>query len=313
MSDGNPVNVANMSCVSDRCGVTFFNFGGSCVVRLLVALHTLRKHYNGPVTIFLAKDDRFNEASAVDIGKFGNIQWFDLGSLAKRNLKCVLKPSLFEMSPYEHTIMCDGDMLFQGSPSHLFASLVEKGFLVTKFSTWNTDGKKMRARIEKFRGLMSPEDFATAGSQDPKRGKFPAINIGVMGWSKGCPEVLKTWKDRTMAVAGHHMADEHAAQVTFPFFPTAVMGTEWNESCVFPVDPKYSSSKVLHYHGNKHSDPKRLSSRLWLAALQDLMRSRKCPGLAEYLFWGDDAVLSNLSKLPEFFDPAVIYDPAKGR
>lgn len=288
-------------------GITFFNFGGSCVVRLFVALSSLRKYYKGPVTVFLAKGDRFNLRIIDDLDKLGvNHIWFDMEAIAKRNMKCVLKPQLFQMSPYDHTLMMDGDMLFQGDPSELFAPLQGCGFLVTKFSTWNTDGGKMRNRISKFKEELTSEEWArlTDGKE-----KIPATNIGVMGWSKGADAVMKRWESLTMKVAGKHMADEHAAQVTFPFYPCAVMGPEWNESCVFPSNPDYTKAKVIHYHGGKESNPKRASSRYWLAALQELIRSRKLSGMAEYLNWGDDSVDGNLKKIPEFFDPGFTFTP----
>ena len=288
-------------------GITFFNFGGSCVVRLFVALHSLRKFYRGPVTVFLAKGDRFNERVVPDLLNLEvDYRWFDMEAIAKRNMKCVLKPKLFQMSPYVHTLMMDGDMLFQADPSVLFMALVEKGFLVTKFSTWNTDGNKMLARIQKFKEHLTPWEWAhlTDGKV-----KVPAVNIGVMGWTKGADAAMQRWESLTMAVAGLHMADEHAAQVTYPFMPSAVVGPEWNESCVFPSNKDLSKAKVLHYHGGKHSDPKRASSRRWLKALQELIRSHRIPGLAEYMHWGDDAVLSNLARIPDFFDPAVTFEP----
>lgn len=288
-------------------GITFFNFGGSCVVRLFVALYTLRRHYMGPITVFLAKGDRFNERITSDLAELDvDYTWFDMEAIARRNMKCVLKPKLFQMSPYDTTLMMDGDMLFQGNPAELFPVLEEKGFLVTKFSTWNTDGNKMLARIEKFRSHLTAEQWAhlTDGKV-----KVPAVNIGVMGWVRGTDAVMQRWETLTMAVAGLHMADEHAAQVTYPFMPSAVVGPQWNESCVFPSNKDLSQAKVLHYHGGKHSDPKRASSRIWLRGLQDLMRSRRVTGLAEYLHWGDDAVLSNLTKVPNFFDPSFTYQP----
>lgn len=293
-------------------GITFFNFGGSCVARLLVALHSLRKHYSGPIVVFLALGDRFNEACAEDIRQFADIRWFDLEAIAKKNMKCVIKPTLFEMSPYDTTLMMDGDMLFQGDPSVLFGITEQQGFLLTKFSTWNTDGAKMAARIEKFKGHFNAEDWLKISSGDPLVGKVPAVNIGVMGFSKGHPSyagTLARWKELTLAVAGQHMADEHAAQVLVPLVPCSVVGAEWNQSCVYPSDKDYSKAKVIHYHGCKESEPKRASSRLWLQAFEDLARSRKCPGLMEYACWQGDSLLSNFLRSEILRDPAVRFTP----
>ena len=293
-------------------GITFFNFGGSCVARLLVALHSLRKHYQGPVTVFLAEGDRFNIRARDDIAQFAEIQWFDLDALAKRNMKCVIKPALFEMSPYDTTLMMDGDMLFQADPSELFGPLESNGFLLTKFSTWNTDGPKMSARIEKFQGAFTGAEWRKISSKDPVAGKMPAVNIGVMGFSKGHPSyagTLARWKELTLQVAGAHMADEHAAQVLYPLVSRVLVGAEWNQSCVYPSDKDYSRAKVIHYHGHKESEPTRGSSRRWLAAFEDLAGSRKCHGLLEYTCWQGDDLLNNLIRSGALRDPAVRLQP----
>jgi len=293
-------------------GIVFFNFGGACVARLLVALHSLRKHYEGPVTVFLAKGDRFNEACVDDIKQFAAITWFDMEAIAKKNMKCVIKPTLFEMSPYDTTLMMDGDMLFQASPSALIPPLEEKGFLLTKFSTWNTDGSKMSARIGKFKDSFPPEVWKIICSEDPTAGKQAAVNIGVMGFSKRHPsyaETLRRWKELTLQVAGHHMADEHAAQVLYPLVPCALVGPEWNQSCVYPSDKDYSKAKVIHFHGCKESEPTRASSRLWLLAFEDLARSRKCSGLMEYACWQGDSLLSNCLRSEILRDPTVRFTP----
>jgi hypothetical protein len=285
-------------------GFVFFNFGGRCIARLLVALYTLRKFYSGRVVVFLAKGDPFCEAAEADIAEYADVVWFDLEKLATRNLKCVIKPALFEMSPFDHTIMLDGDLLFQANPWELMDPLVEKGFLVTKFSTWHTDGRKMAARMNKFdkNPLVTPEQIEVFRGVMPNP-KVAAINIGVMGWSKRCPEVMARWKELTLSIAGVHMADEHAAQITYPFYPTALMGPEWNESCVFPSRPGFAHAKVLHYHGGKHSAPERASSRLWLQALQRLWEDSPSwvqDRLKTYISQ-DPCAPQNTAKIPGFY------------
>jgi hypothetical protein len=295
-----------------RRGITFFNFGGSCMARLLVALHSLRKHYQGEIVVFLASNDRFNERASYDIGTFAKIQWFDLEALAKRNMKCVIKPALFAMSPFDTTLMMDGDLVFQGDPSELFEPTEKEGFLLTKFSTWNTDGRKMSARIAKFKDTFSEADWLKISSGDPTVGKIAAVNIGVMGFSKQHPSyegTLKRWKDLTMQVAGQHMADEHAAQVLYPLVPCALVGPEWNQSCVYPSDKDYTKAKVVHYHGCKESEPTRASSRIWLKAFEDLAMSRQVSGLMEYVCWQGDSLLSNLMRSEVLRDPAAPFQP----
>lgn len=292
-------------------GICFFNFGGSCVTRLLVALHTLRQHYKGEITVFLAKEDRFCDAIVEDIHEFdAGVLRFDLESIARRNLKCCIKPQLFKESPYDHTLMCDGDLVFRADPSELFAPLEDKGLLVTKFSTWHTDGSRMRRRIARFQEHVAADTWRIAASEDPTYGKIAAINIGVLGWSKDKIQsipVMTRWTDLTLKTAGSHMADEHAMQVIYPRYAHHLAGPEWNESCQHPANHDFSQAKILHFHGNKESEPDRISSRYWLQAFEELARSRRVPALLEYAVWHGENIIANMRRAKLLMDPAVSF------
>jgi hypothetical protein len=208
---------------------------------------------------------------------------------------------LFRASPYDHTLMFDGDLLFQSPIDELFAQTRDKGFLVTQFSTWATNGRKMHARIMKFQPHLTPERWAEVQA-------VPAVNIGVMGWSRGNP-VIDEWERLTMAVAGVHMADEHACQVSFMTGSHVVMPAKWNESCVYATVP-LPEAKILHYHGNKHTSPKRNSSRLWLNALREMIFNGGVSSkIALYLNWGDVSTKSVLEQHPGILDAFTEFKP----
>lgn len=283
------------TAIPNQNGVTFFNFGGKCMVRLFVALETLRRHYNGPITLMLAKDDPFNEQAASDLQQYAQIQWFDMERLAKRNLKCALKPQLFRASPYLNTLMLDGDLVFQADVTPLFAEIERGGFLLTKFSTWNADGSKMSARVAQAREYVTPAQFELASA------KTPAVNIGVMGWRRGCP-TLDPWEDLTKLMAGKHIADEIAAQVVYPGREHVLMGQEWNYSCVYGVGD-HTQAKVLHYHGDKHTELKRPTSRVWLHEFRQLVFSGKVRKMFTYLTWGDPSLEGRLKATPSLLNP----------
>jgi hypothetical protein len=105
-------------------GVMFFNFGNKCVARLLTAIYTLKKVYSGPITIALARNDETNIELEKFFNKFKgdkfNILWFDFENKVKRNLKSVLKPHLFSISPYDTTLLFDGDLIFTKSIDELW-------------------------------------------------------------------------------------------------------------------------------------------------------------------------------------------------
>ena len=282
-------------------GITFFNFGGGCIVRLLVALESLRKVYDGPVTLQLAKDDPHNQQALNDLKRYADIQWFDLARLAKRNLKSVIKPSLFKLSPYQTTLMLDGDLLIQKDPTELLTATADHGFLVTQFSTWKCDGGRMRKRVDRCKDWLWPSDMRYLS------GKWPAINIGVMGWDKSAPQVLADWEWMTMKLAGQHIADEVACQCVFHRHPHVVAADTWNSSCLYATQqPK--DAAILHYHGNKHTAIDRPSSRLWVKALAELKAGGKIRHLDTYLKWPDKALLGLLKSRPNVLQEALKWD-----
>lgn len=252
---------------SPSTGCMFFNFGDKCVIRLLVALHTLRRYYKGPVTVMLAKDDAANVKAEPDIKKLGcDVQWFDLNRITRRNVKSVLKPGLLKESPYDVTLIFDGDLVFRASPEPLFAHTLSRGFLVTSFNNWWADQRPIKGRV------AGMKDALTQGELEESQRHHEAINVGVLGYEKGRGDVLhKAWEDLTLKAKGKFIVDEIAMQCVFYKYPCYVTGPEWNSSC--RNNNELNSAKIVHYHGNKHTSLKRTSSRLWWAELGRLHRA----------------------------------------
>lgn len=266
-------------------GYLFFNFGGGCVVRLLVALDSLVQHTTKPITVMLDSDD-YNKEAAPYVERYAKIQWEDLRNIngqVGRNRKSALKPELFRRSPFEHTILFDGDLLFLGSPDPLLGLLELDAYpyIVTQFSTWKTNGSRMRKRVRRTWDHLSARDKGILS------GPHPAVNIGVMGWRKGHDQILDDWEKMTLNLAGQHIADEIACQVTYHRHPHAVVGPAWNDSCVFNGVPE-KGAKILHYHGNKHTSLTRPSSVKWLQHLDQMLSNSLIP--EKFLKWPDKAL-----------------------
>lgn len=277
-------------------GIVFFNFGGGCVVRLLVALHSLREWHSGPVTVMLAEGDEFCEKAACDIQRYADIQWFALDSVVKRNVKSAIKPGLFQQSPYDATLMLDGDLIFCADPGTLLDTLTEeRPFGVTAFSGWHCDGPRMRKRVLRCADWLWPSDRHLILCEEPGK-KHPAINIGVIGWHKAGTGVMADWEWMTNNIAGQHIADEVACQVVFHRHPTSVWGPRWNASCVYAdtLEGGVTGAHILHYHGNKHTAPDREASRLWLCHLARRIDAGDWTHADEYLRWPDKALKAAL-------------------
>lgn len=252
-------------------GVVFFNFGNKCIARLLVAVHTIRRVYSGPVTIMLAENDEFNkEVAPIFQSEYNcDIQWFDLERTVKRNLKSVLKPIFFENSPYDTSIMFDGDLVFSGAFDELWDWAEDKGWVVTHFSGWMSNGKSMSKRINNVLGDVFNEKQMNAALDS-----HPAINVGVLAHNKNKGrKLLRKWKQVTQQVAGKFIADEIAMQGVYFWYDHHVADEKFNYSCHY--GKLLDEAKIIHYHGNKHTGLHRESSRLWWAWVQDIIKSGK--------------------------------------
>lgn len=248
-------------------GVIFFNFGNKCMARLLVAVHTLRKVYDGPVTMMFAKDDEWNmKVSDVFKNQYNcDIYWFDLEKTVNRNLKSVLKPTLFELSPYDTTVMFDGDLVFTKPFDELWSWAEDHGFVVTHFMGWLSSGKSMTKRIKNVLGDVFNEKQMTAALDS-----HPAVNVGVLAHNKEKGrKLLRKWKQVTKQVAGKFIADEIAMQGVYIWYDHFVADETFNYSCHY--GPILENAKIIHYHGNKHTGLHRQSSRLWWATVKEII------------------------------------------
>lgn len=251
-------------------GVVFFNFGNKCLARLFVAVHTLRRVYSGPVTIMLAEKDEYNEEVAPIFEKEYNcnIQWFDLEKTVKRNLKSVLKPMFFENSPYETTIMFDGDLVFAQPFEEMWDWAEDKGWVVTHFMGWMSNGKSMSKRIENVLGDIFNEKQMNAALSG-----HPAVNVGVLACNRDKGrKLLRKWKQITTQAAGKFIADEIAMQGVYIWYDHFVADEKFNYSCHY--GKLLNEAKIIHYHGNKHTGLHRESSRLWWAWVQNILTSK---------------------------------------
>jgi len=272
-------------------GIIFYNFGNSCITRLLVSLYTLRKVYTGPVTLMLAKDDANNIKLSKQLNKLNiTVQWFDLEKV-KRNTKSAIKPALFKESIYDNTIMCDADLIFIKPIDELFDQIEQNGTVLTHFMGWYTNGRIMSRRLKILEKLFDVDQMKKVYEHNP------AINIGVMGISKEKGgKFLRKWEQVTKKLAGKFIADEIAAHV-YIWYDHVIVGETYNQSGKFANKNELISNHIIHLHGSSHTNPLRNSSRLWWASLGSFYDSNLVED-AEYWQQFDSGVMETFKTHP---------------
>lgn len=227
-------------------GVVYYNRGTSCTVRLLVSLHSLRKHYTGRVAIL--SDGEESHAICLKIGGALDaevIKW-DPGISEGKNMHFLAKTRLHQGTPFDATIALDSDTLVTGPLQELFELLETEEFCVARFSNWWTNGRIMEARLRQWMPLFPQwvEQAVAFG---------PAINIGLIGFRRDA-SLFTEWHDTAARGREYFIPDEVSCQLLLPRHPHRILDGRWNRSCRHD-DPALPETRVVHYHGKKHCLP----------------------------------------------------------
>lgn len=210
-------------------GCVFFIFGEAYMLRLLVSVHSLRQHYQGPITVFLSSHA---EKSALE----KNLERLSCNVVALPGVsKSWDRHRVFQKSPYESTLMFDSDLLFLGGIDELWQPLEQHGVLLTRFfpNPYGVEGTEQQPGWANRVGLLQPvEPLVDTDTYQRSRRRLIEeridINVGVMGINRPRGlEFLDEWAccmelgrdsrvplmDEMLAVAlaakhQHYLADE---------------------------------------------------------------------------------------------------------
>ena len=244
-------------------GVLYLNVGGKHLRNLVVSLLTLRDHYQGPVAILSGDGlaERYLKGSILDGVEFvpfkregGNIFY--------------AKTAMHTLSPFERSIFLDADTTIHGDISPLLPE-TEELINWTQFHEWTTQTGRIQERIKKWRHVLPSQvawQLATEG--------VPAINTGVLGFSRSSARMMDEWREKTAQNIGF-ICDEVCAQLLAFSYPHNVLDARFNCSPRFCWKSHSLSTlvtgegmtdvRVVHNHGNKGLKPRdRDLQRIWL-------------------------------------------------
>ncbi len=240
--------------MTDR-GCVFFNFGTKCLNMLFVALFTLRRHYDGAVTVLLTgvpdEEDFRASLSSLDI---------DFRSFSRAGYhKCSLRAKIEDLSPYRTTLIFDSDLLFLDSPEPLWQPTEDSGILVTRFhpNPYGIGGSAEQpgfayrlGHFNEVSHLVNPEDFKRATTRLLEEGID--INVGVMGFTRPqANNFLVEFSESMKADPAINLIDESLTNVLITKYSHYLADEKWN--C--PADEMFrktplSDAKIVHYFGD---------------------------------------------------------------
>lgn len=254
-------------------GVIYLNVGHKHLNMLVVSLMSLRDRYDGPVAILSGGDEStsfLNKYVVPDIRLDVKLFPFTYSRAGKTGSVYYAKTAMGEMSPFDTTVFVDADTLFVGDFSPVFP--VDDEMVLTQFANWTTLSRRIQSRISKWSAIL-PKQVETQMKQ-----AHPAINTGVLGFSKKTVAFMDKWRTVTRKNVGF-ICDEICAQLIYTEFPHRVLDERFNASPVFswkrhgPHIPK-ADPRILHGHGKKFlkTEPE-VQQAFWLPyyrrALQD--------------------------------------------
>lgn len=233
----------------DSRGVCYFNLNTKCLVRLLVSLHSLRKHYSGSVTILNGGGDegicdRIGRACGADVLSIPIVQ-------RRKHTAYTTKAGLWKFSPYETTLLIDSDTVVAGKVEPLL-ELGEKspGIVVTRFADWISTGRCMSGRISKWRDVVCSGIDVAGLVESSLDCPHMAINTGVVCFNRHFGGgFLRDWYLLTDAGWRCPLTDEIAAQILLRLHKHVVVGEIYNYSPLY--SDKGKSPVIIHFHGHK--------------------------------------------------------------
>jgi hypothetical protein len=227
-------------------GIVYFNMGTGCAVRLLVSLRSLRRVYEGPVTIVSVGEDSHLLCNRIGAALGADVVRWAPPIPPGRNTAYVAKTFLATVTPYELTLVIDSDTVVLRPIDEMFSHAEEREFCVTRMAAWKTRGKRMSKRIRLWERLL-PEDIEKALAFGP------AINTGVFSFRKDAA-ILKEWQKMSLLGRENMLTDETCCQVLLHRYRHSVVDSYFNCSCAHD-DPSSPQTRVIHYHGRKHCRP----------------------------------------------------------
>jgi hypothetical protein len=230
-------------------GIIMFNRGDACIVRAIVALETLRRHWSGPVTFYLEDPyphefDEVCEGYNIDI--VHNEENHKLKTLVR-------KTDMFSNPPYDRTMWLDSDVVINGSLDEMFDYLDDYDVSIPHFCGWKSNGRTMAKRVKKFEGIAEQRHLDKALEENP------AVNTGILAFrkSENWTKFASDWV--TLAHEGSKarifIPDEVAFQVLYPSaeewgLKIHIAPQKFNVSVKF--GEKIEDKRVVHFHGKKH-------------------------------------------------------------
>lgn len=226
-------------------GVLFYSLGRSCLVRLAVAMATMRRVWKGPATCLHYGEDGAEDAYQVSILNDVGFKRCDVRVPPGKNVALLGKTLLHLDTPYDVSVLLDADTVTMRAFPELFNAAEQCEFAMTAFSDWKSNGFHYRRRIKEWASIVPPDWI------DAALALGPAINTGVFAFHRESTLQAALF-DYAVKARGFFIPDEIGVCVLAPHYRHKVLPRDFNTSCRYD-DPRGPNVRIVHFHGDKHA------------------------------------------------------------
>jgi len=287
-------------------GIIMFNRGPKMLVNALVALYSLRKHYQGEITFYVEDPTPMEFDAALKTFSCNVIRLEP-----KHEMKTLVrKSSLFENPPYDLTLWIDLDTVTIGPVDKMFDYLIENqaDIVFPSFCNWLSSGHHISARIKRFEGLVDERYIREALNN------HPSVNTGVLSFRKS-DKLIRFMRDVTSLAQkggekGIFIPDECAMSIYYPSM------SEWGlKSYVCETDYNVSplhdhglskNPRICHFHGSKSTLDVPLCD-YFKSNLKE-MCDKNIANINQFLKYADKRLGAYLRKIndPNYIDTTIV-------
>lgn len=265
-------------------GVCYLLTGRKHAVRLAVSLWSLRRHYDGPITVFTTRPDSHEIGQRLARDRRLAVEHREFPQQHRtKNGTFLTKIAILKKVPYETSAFLDADTLVVGDIAPLFEASPSAPFVATQFADWTTDRRVIRRRVERWRTLSQNRctDAEWKEMIDAALQARPAINSGVFAVRKEAT-LIDDWYELARIGRRTFICDEIALQILLPRYPHRLLDCRFNCSPIYAAD--CSDVRIWHMHGGKHlrANARR---RWWPACLECLQEN--IGGIRDWIPAGD--------------------------
>ncbi len=249
-----------------KTGVVYLLTGAAHAARLVVSIVSLRRHYDGPIAVFTSRPESHDIGALCSEDKRLGVTHHRIEEpKVKKNRSFLTKIDLLRKTPFPFTVYLDCDTLVTGSIEPLLDD--SQAFIATQFSDWKTTGRRIRNRIEGWRGLKSKhfrvDELVDSALSQPR----PSINNGVVACQRDNP-LLRVWYDLAFDGRRKFICDEISLHLLLHHTAHKIVDCRWNNSPRYGVQ---DDVRIWHFHGDKHIKDSGVS--IWLPEYEKAARA----------------------------------------